>query len=107
MMRYSFQDFLNYQDELNEKYDEEKVKCMIDGILVKLRTRIEQCPTTHTHIVYNNICDGDICCYDILNCSLTELQAISDYFEDMGFTVEWLHIQEDDNAAIVGFQMNW
>lgn len=108
MMRYSFQDFLNYQNELNEKYDKEKVKCMIEDILVQLRTWIERYPTTHTHKVYDNLCDGGSCCYDIVNCSLTELEAISHYFEDMGFNVEWLYdVRDDDNTAIVGFKMDW
>ena len=107
MMRYSFQDFLNYQNELNKKYDKEKVECMIEGILVQLRTWIERYPTTHTHKVYDNLCDNDICCYDIFNCSLAELQVISDYFEDMGFTVEWFYMRDDGNEAVTGFKISW
>ena len=37
MMRYSFEDFLNYQNELNKRCDEKKVQETIDIILEKLK----------------------------------------------------------------------
>lgn len=105
-MRYSFQDFLDYQNELNNKYNGEKVECIIDNILYQLRSMIELYPTTHKCKIYNGSHNDD-CNYDLHHCSLNELRTISNYFKDMGFTVTWVYFKNDKTRLIQCFEISW
>ena len=112
MMRYSFSDFLNYQNELNNKYDQKVVDAMIDRILIGLKELVESHPTTHVYIaadysIYNNKFKP---CY--ADCSLIELKAVKEYFEKMGFAVEYLRCYSetpfnDSVNGIRGFALTW
>lgn len=106
MMRYSFKEFLKYQNELNNRYDKEKVEHIIDDILNQLRLMVELYPTSHKCKIYNSSYNDD-CYYDLHHCSLSELREISNYFEDMGFTVTWVHYQDDETRHIQSFEISW
>lgn len=114
MMRYSFSDFLNYQNELNNKYDQKVVDTMIDELLIGLKQRIEVVPSTHVLVAttYATIDDGNNYYSYVSKCSLKELKAVKEYFEEMGFTVEYLRYYNespfnDSVNGIRGFALTW
>ena len=118
MMRYSFSDFLNYQNELNNKYDQKVVDVMIDGVLTALRQYIEVHPTTHTYVAtgYDIIENNRTMAYKVFSCchTLKELKAVKKYLENMGFSVEYLRNAasyespfNDSVNGIQGFILTW
>ena len=118
MMRYSFSDFLNYQNELNNKYDQKVVDAMIDGVLTELRRYIEVHPTTHTYVAtgYYIIEDNRATDYKSFSCchTLKELKAVKEYLENMGFSVDYLRYTASYESSfnesvngIKGFILVW
>lgn len=107
MMRYSFSDFLNYQNELNNKYDEQKVNHMIDCFLKQLKRHIEKWPTSHT--CFCHFCSKDFDnFYSIPECSIKEIETIQKYFEEMGFDVQRCsHDKENDPYQINTLTLTW
>ena len=85
MMRYSFSDFLEYQNKLNERYDEQKIEEYIDGILKRLRSHIELYPRLHEFYIYNVI-DSKNNSKRVEQLTKSELSKIVNYFTAMGFT---------------------
>ena len=113
MMRYSFEDFLNYQNELNKRCDEKKVQETIDIILEKLKHSIERHPTRHKTcltIFFKYMTDDSSDHLDFSLYTATELSKIKQYFEEMGFKVSYCY---DDTYVpnpsdyIRGFTFKW
>lgn len=86
-MRYTFQQFLELQNELNAKLDEELVEKSIDGILNELEQYIRRYPTSHKYIA-TQIFDRGRFYRDLERLTASEQNAIFDYLRDMGFRVE-------------------
>lgn len=86
-MRYTFQQFLELQNELNAKLDEELVEKSIDGILNELEQHIRRYPTSHKY-VDTQILDRGYFYRDLGQLTASEQNAIFDYLRDMGFRVE-------------------
>ena len=118
MMRYSFQDFLDYQNELNDKYDQKVVDAMIDGVLTELRRYIEIHPTTHSYSIVGYYVKKNSRTIDFnlfsSGYSLKELKTVKEYLENMGFTVDYLkHPLSNDSTfndsvdKIEGFILTW
>lgn len=105
-MRYSFQDFLDYQNELNDKCNEENVDCAIDDILQELRGHIEQWPTAHMIKIFHVLNNEGVYVH-LSNYTWTELNSIADYFEDRGYSVDFLHAQEEEKDSIIGIKISW
>lgn len=112
MMRYSFSDFLKYQNELNNNYCQETVDAMIDSILNELKRKIEQNPTIHA-AYFGSYYDTDHYAKSFYRSSLKQLKAVKEYFENMGFTIEYLRDYEshspfnDSVNSITGFALTW
>lgn len=113
MMRYSFKDFLTYQNKLNEKCDEEKVEETIDCVLRRLKYIIEKYPTTHKkelNLFFKSMEDDS---GDVINLSrytATELSRIKQYFEEMGFKVSYSYDDayvSNPCGDIRGFLFEW
>lgn len=103
MMRYSFNDFLKYQNELNERLDKQKVDAIIDDILMELRKQVECYPTLYAFI-YRVCFDWDKGeGFRLSACSQAELTMIKSYFQDMGFTV----VYDTDDTSIDGLKLTW
>ena len=103
MMRYSFKDFLKYQNELNEQFDKQKVNAIIDDMLIELRKQVECFPTLYAFIYkfYFNWDKKES--YYLTQCSQAELTAIKSYFQDMGFKV----VYDTDDTSIDGLKLTW
>ena len=86
-MRYTFQQFLEFQNKLNAKLDEELVEKAIDAILSELEDIIRCYPTAHKHAI-TRIYIRDQYNKRLEQLTASELNAISDYFRNMGFRVE-------------------
>ena len=86
-MRYTFQQFLEFQNELNAKLDEELVEKSIDGILHELEKYIRRYPTSHKYIA-TRIYAEDRFYKDLEQLTASEQNAIFDYLRNMGFRVE-------------------
>lgn len=106
MMRYSFQDFLDYQNELNDKCNEENVDCAIDYILNELYDQIEQWPTVHMIKMFYTL-NSENKIVHLSNYSWTELNSIADYFEDRGYSVDFLHAEGEEEGSIIGIKISW
>lgn len=111
-MRYSFQDFLNYQNELNDKYCQETVDAMIDSILDELQRTIDENPTTHIALIHHYYTTNSYVEY-FYQSSLKQLEAVKEYFENMGFTVEYHRYNRTNSSfnnstdGIKGFMLTW
>ena len=86
-MRYTFQQFLEFQNELNAKLDEELVEKTVDGILSELEDHIRCYPTAHKYVI-TRIYVRDQYYKKLEQLTASEQNAISDYFRNMGFRVE-------------------
>lgn len=104
MIRYSFQDLLKYQNELNERLDEEKVNNIINDILTELQEKIEKYPTSYAFI-YTTYFDWDKGeGFRLSQCSQAELAMIKSYLQNMGFQVKYYI---DNSAYIDGLKLTW
>ena len=107
MMRYSFNDFLNYQNEINKKCDEQEVNYIIDNILKHLRKVIENHPTTRIAIIrYYWHPDSDKC-FCLEHRSAAELSKVKKYFEDMGFKVSYTYNNDSPIYPVEALQFEW
>lgn len=86
-MRYTFQQFLEFQNELNAKLDEELVEKSIDGILNELENYIQRYPTSRKYNA-TRIYDQGYHYKDLEQLTTSEQNAIFNYLRDMGFRVE-------------------
>lgn len=103
MIRYSFQDLLKYQNELNEQLDKEKVNNVINDILTALQEQIEKYPTLYA-FVYKHYFDWDEGeGLHLAQCSQAELTMIKSYFQNMGFKVNYCM----DDTSIDGLKLTW
>ena len=97
-MRYTFQQFLEFQNELNAKKDKEKVEKTIDFILKSLEEHISFCPTSHKEM-FENIKIDSKPIYRLNEYTAAEQDAISNYLNNMGFRTEWTSSWGADSAV--------
>lgn len=87
-MRYTFQQFLELQNDLNKRKDKKLIEEIIDTILSELEQEVKYYPTIH-HYTFGSINFTGKRKIKLENLTSTEQKAISDYLTDMGFRVEW------------------
>ena len=96
-MRYTFQQFLEFQNELNAKKDEKKVEETIDFILKRLEEHISFYPTSHKEM-FEWITIDSKPLYRLDEYTAVEQDAISNYLNNMGFRTEWMSYGGADSA---------